>query len=261
MPSRQTSLELQLQRDVARLDFNDFATRVGLANDAQVDAGNTTLAPERKLTASATLRRDFRGRGSVVGRLAYAQVQDTQDLIPIQVRNPDGDVIAVFDGPVNIGSSRRWDIELSSTIPVDAIPGLEITLLGHVHTSRVTDPVPGRSRDGSGANNHGNSGVARSMPERKLNWGLQGYWNGPQANDFHNQHAVFERGFRMVAHVEYTGFAMGTLRLDLTNPTDTCGEQNRTFYTGSRASDAVDRQFDRRMRFGRTFMLTFKGSF
>ena len=142
----QTTLELRAERQVAQLNFNEFATSVDVTVGNQVDAGNADLVPEKTTTFSGLIRHKFLERGSIQFRGDYQLVGDTQDLVPITIRDSNGNITAQFDGTGNIGNSKRWNAELEVTLPLDwltrpiGFAGIEAKYIGHYHGSKVTDP-------------------------------------------------------------------------------------------------------------------------
>ena len=81
--SPQTTLEFRADRQVAQLDFGEFATSVDVTLGNQVDAGNADLVPEKVTTLSGLIRHKFLERGSIQLKGEYQFVSDTQDLVPI----------------------------------------------------------------------------------------------------------------------------------------------------------------------------------
>ena len=63
--SPQTTLEFRADRQVAQLDFGEFATSIDVGLGNQVDAGNADLVPEKVTSLSALIRHKFLERGSI----------------------------------------------------------------------------------------------------------------------------------------------------------------------------------------------------
>ena len=85
-----TTLEFRAERQVAQLDFGEFATSVDLALGNQVDAGSRDLVPEKVNNFAALIRHKFLERGSIELEASYQQVSDTQDLALITTRDAAG---------------------------------------------------------------------------------------------------------------------------------------------------------------------------
>jgi hypothetical protein len=77
------------------------------------------LVPERTSTLTATLRRAWLGRGSGQVRGWITHIDDTQDLVPITIRDGTGAIVSVVDGPGNIGRGREWGVSLDLSLPLE----------------------------------------------------------------------------------------------------------------------------------------------
>lgn len=262
----QTTLEFRADRQVAQLDFGEFATSIDVALGNQVDVGNADLVPEKVTTLSALIRHKFLERGSIQFRGDYQLVSDTQDLVPVTLRDAAGNITAQFDGAGNIGSSKRWNGELEITLPLDwltkpaGITGIEVKYTGHYHDSRVTDPV---------------TGLKRRMSNRPLwhqEWALRhdiagtGFVYGVTVNvqDANNAYFLneFRRqkdGVRTNLFVEYSKFKLGTLRLQYTSIPDF--SRDRFIYTGTRSGGTVTQIVNRKRYLDPLIQLTLSGKF
>ena len=264
--SPQTTLEFRADRQVAQLDFEEFATSIDVTLGNQVDVGNADLVPEKVTTLSALIRHKFLERGSIQFRGDYQLVSDTQDLVPVTLRDAAGNITAQFDGAGNIGSSKRWNGELEITLPFDwltkpvGITGIEIKYTGHYHDSRVIDPV---------------TGLKRRMSNRPLwhqEWALRhdiagtGFVYGVTVNapDANNAYFVSEfrrqkDGVRTNLFVEYSKFKLGTLRLQYTSIPDF--SRDRFIYTGTRFGGAITQIVNRKRYLDPLIQLSLSGKF
>lgn len=262
----QTTVEIRAERQVAQLDFDEFATSIDVALGNQVDAGNADLVPEQTTSLSALIRHKFLERGSIQLRGEYQFVSDTQDLVPITLRDSAGNITARFDGAGNIGNSKRWNGELEITLPFDwltkplGITGIEVKYTGHYHDSRVTDPV---------------TGLKRRMSNRPLwhqNWELRhdivgsGFVYGVSANVQEENNAYFfnefrrqKEGVRTIAFVEYKKLKIGTLRLQYISIPDF--NRDRFFYTDTRATGTINQIINRKRFLDPLIQLTLSGKF
>lgn len=158
-------LRLLLERDVAQLDFSEFASAVSLF-DGTADLGNPNLEPERTWRTTAEWEHRFGPKGVVVLSLFHDDVEAVQDQIPIA---------GIADGPGNLGKGQRSGMRIDATAPLDAI-GLkagELRFKGMAQTSRVDDPLTGRSRRFSDEPDWSYSiDIRQPLPELKLLWGL-----------------------------------------------------------------------------------------
>lgn len=130
---------LLFERDVAQLDFTEFATAVSVF-DNLVTLGNPDLEPERTWRAQAEWERRFGAKGALVLSVFHEEVEEVQDQIPITVAGPP---LQRFDSPGNIGGGSRTGLRLDATAPLDAIglPRAELRIKGTVQTTSVTDPT------------------------------------------------------------------------------------------------------------------------
>jgi hypothetical protein len=262
----QTTFEFRADRQVAQLNFGEFATSIDVALGNQVDAGNADLVPEQLTSLSALVRHKFLERGSIQLRGEYQFVSDTQDLVPVTLRDAVGNITARFDGAGNIGNSKRWNGELEITLPFDwltkpaGITGIEVKYLGHYHGSSVTDPV---------------TGLKRRMSNRPLwhqEWTLRhdiagsGFVYGVTANAQAENNAYLfnefrrqKEGVRTILFVEYSKFKLGTLRLQYTSIPDF--GRDRFIYTDTRATGAITQIVNRRRYLDPLIQLTLSGKF
>jgi outer membrane receptor protein involved in Fe transport len=263
-----TSLELRAARDVNQLDFYDFATSVDLGLGGQVDAGNAQLVPEKSTQFSAKLKHSFWDKGSVQLLGSYVFVSDTQDLVPILVRDATGAVVDRFDGPGNIGNSKRWNIEFETTLPLDrltkplGLSGMEIKYTVHYHGTRVTDPVTGVSRRKSNRPLvHHDVDFRHDISSLGIAWGGEAHWERESIGYYVDLVDRFARGPDVFLFVEYKKFSLGTLRFDVANPFDQRLERQRNFYSDTRASNTIIQTVERRRSRDRRYMLSLSGKF
>ena len=263
-----TTLELRAEREVAQLDFSDFATAVDLSQGNMVDAGNSELRPERTTSYSALVRQKFMDRGSIQLELSYETLKDTQDLVPITIRDASGAITSRFDGAGNIGSSERWNAELEITLPFDwitsrfGIKGMEVKYVGHYHGSQVTDPVTLRQRRISRRPEwHQNWAFRHDMAKAGISWGFTVYEQAPSRLFFFNQITEFRQTPNLSLFFEYKKLKIGTVQLQVFDATSFLFERDRTFFRDTRASGEVTRIIERDRRLARTFQLSLSGKF
>lgn len=262
----QTTLELRAERQVAQLNFNEFATSVDVTVGNQVDAGNADLVPEKTTTLSALIRHKFMDRGSIQFRGDYQIVSDTQDLVPITIRDAGGNVTAQFDGTGNIGKSTRWNGELDITLPLDwltksaGITGLEARYVGHYHGSRVTDPVTGFNRRMSNRPLwHQQWDIRYDMAELGLVYGASFSVQDSNSAYFINEVRRQQEGTRTTVFVEYSKFKLGTIRFQVTDLASF--NRDRFIYNGTRASNMLAQIVNRERRLDPLLQLSLSGKF
>ena len=264
--SPQTTLELRADRQVAQLEFEEFATSIDVALGNQVDAGNADLVPEKVTSISALIRHKFLERGSIQFKGEYQFVGDTQDLVPVTLRDAAGNITAQFDGAGNIGSSKRWNAELEITLPFDwltkpaGITGLEVKYTGHYHGSKVTDPVTGLNRRMSNRPLwHQEWALRHDIAGSGIVYGVTANVQDANNGYFLNEYRRQKEGVRTNLFVEYSKFKLGTLRLQYTSIPDFT--RDRFIYTGTRATGAVSQIVNRKRFLDPLIQLSLSGKF
>ncbi len=264
--SPQTTLELRAERQVAQLNFNEFATSVDVTVGNQVDAGNADLVPEKTTTLSALIRHKFLDRGSVQFSGDYQLVNDTQDLVPITVRDARGNITAQFDGTGNIGKSTKWNGELEVTLPLDwltkpiGFAGIEVRYVGHYHGSRVTDPVTGLDRRVSRRPLwHQDLDIRHDIAGLGIVYGASFRVQDANYDYFFNEKRRQQEGPRATIFMEYSKFKLGTIRFQVT---DMAGfQRDRFIYIGTRASGTLEQIVNRERRLDPLLQLSLSGKF
>ncbi|HEV7234055.1 MAG TPA: TonB-dependent receptor, partial [Sphingorhabdus sp.] len=262
----QTTLEFRAERQVAQLNFGEFATNVDVTLGNQVDAGNADLVPEKVTNLSALIRHKFLERGSVQLRGDYQFVSDTQDLVPITQRDAGGNIVSRFDGAGNIGSSKRWNAELEITLPFDwltkpiGFTGVELKYVGHYHGSRVTDPVTGLKRRMSNRPVwHQEWNLRYDATDLGLVYGAAFYAQESNEAYFFNEYRRQSDGVRSVVFVEYTKFKLGTLKLQVIDLPDF--RRDRFIYADTRANSGLSQIVNRKRELDPLIQLTLSGKF
>lgn len=264
--SPQTTLELRAERQVAQLNFNEFATSVDVTVGNQVDAGNADLVPEKTTTLSALIRYKFSDRGSVQFSGDYQLVSDTQDLVPITVRDAGGNITAQFDGTGNIGKSTKWNGELEVTLPLDwftkpiGFAGIEVRYVGHYHGSHVTDPVTGLDRRVSRRPLwHQDLDIRHDIAGLGIVYGASFRVQDANYDYFFNEKRRQQEGTRATIFMEYSKFKLGTIRFQVT---DMAGfQRDRFIYVGTRASGTLEQIVNRERRLDPLLQLSLSGKF
>jgi outer membrane receptor protein involved in Fe transport len=263
---RATTLELRAERQVAQLDFGEFATSVDLGQGNQVDAGNQDLVPEKTNSFSAKIRHKFLERGSIQFEASYQNISDTQDLLLITTRDAAGNITGRFDGAGNIGKSKRWNGELEITLPFDwltssfGISGLELKYVGHYHGSSLTDPVTGLSRRVSYRPLwHQNWDLRHDIKGSGIVWGLSWAERAPGNAYFSNQYRRENFGSNANVFVEYNRFKLGTLRLEAM--TFSKLYRNRFLYNDTRASNLLTQIINRKRTLDPRIQISLSGKF
>ena len=264
--SPQTILELRAERQVAQLNFNEFATSVDVTVGNQVDAGNADLVPEKTTTLWALIRHKFLDRGSIQFRGDYQLVSDTQDLVPITVRDASGNITAQFDGGGNIGKSTKWNGELEITLPLDWLTkpigfgGVEVRYVGHYHGSRVADPVTGLNRRVSHRPLwHQQWDIRYDMADLGLVYGASFGVQDANFDYFFNEIRRQQESTRTTIFIEYSKSKLGTIRFQVN---DMAGfRRDRFIYAGTRASGSLAQIVNRARKLDPLLQLSLSGKF
>jgi hypothetical protein len=263
-----TTLEFRAERQVAQLDFGDFATSVDLSLGNQVDAGNKDLVPQKANTLSALIRHKFLDRGSIQFQASYVDVSDTQDLVLITTRDALGNVTGRFDGAGNIGKSKLWNGELEITLPFDwltkpiGITGLELKYVGHYHGSSLTDPITGLDRRVSYRPLwHQNWDLRHDIKGSGFVWGLSWAERATGNAYFYNQYRRETFGSNISAFIEYNKFKYGTLKLQAIGLGGEKLLRDRFFYDDTRASGTLTQIINRDRRLDPRIQISLSGKF
>lgn len=164
-PKAGNQWRLLFERDVAQLNFTEFASAVSLF-DGTSDLGNPNLQPERTWRAQIEWERRFGPKAVVTLSAFHDSVEAVQDQIPIAGH---------FDGPGNIGNGTRTGLRADITTPLDAV-GVsrgELRITGQVQDTKAEDPTTGLSRRFSGETEWNYSiDFRQPLPQFKLLWGV-----------------------------------------------------------------------------------------
>ncbi len=163
-----SQLRMRLLRQVAQLNFSDFASAADLG-DVELSLGNPELSPEKTFTVDLTLETRFGAVGAVSMTLFHDDIADVQDVLPLE---------GILEVPGNIGSGRRAGLRGELTVPLDSVGLVDARLdaSGEWQSSRVTDPLTGARRELS--NERGwelEATVRQDLQRRKLAWGLTAF--------------------------------------------------------------------------------------
>ena len=161
-------LRMRLLRQVAQLNFSDFASAADLG-DVELSLGNPELSPERTFTIDVTVERRFGPVGAVSMTLFHDRIADVQDVLPLE---------GILEVPGNIGAGRRAGLRGELTVPLDSVGLFDARLdaSGAWQSSRVTDPLTGAHRELSDERGwEVEATVRQDLQRRKLAWGLTAF--------------------------------------------------------------------------------------
>ena len=129
-PDARNVVRLSLQRDVAQLSFDEFASVVDVVNTTSI-RGNPNLEPEKAWKARVEWERRFAARTAVTLAVFADRVEDVHDLLVIREADASG-VVRSFDAYGNIGDGRRIGAEIRAATPLGfmGLPNAELRLSG-----------------------------------------------------------------------------------------------------------------------------------
>lgn len=178
-PSKEDQFRLSVEREVAQLDFSEFASNISLINSV-LTVGNPNLEPEQSWKSAVQWKRQLGERGSVSVTAFYDQIDDAQDFIlsrlttPACNSAPANDPACVFTAAGNIGDGTRYGVRAEATYPLDSfgVKGGILKFTGSSQESEVTDPVTGQKREiASELDWNYNIEFRQDIPELKMAWG------------------------------------------------------------------------------------------
>ena len=220
-----------LDRDVAQLDFAEFASAVSLF-DGTVELGNPNLEPERTWRAQVEWERSFGPKSAIVLAAFYHDIDAVQDQIPI----------AGQDGPGNIGRGHRAGVKGDLSAPLDrfGIPGGELRLTGLMQQTRATDPTTHLSRRLSGETEWNYSiSFRQTLPKVKMVWGAL-YERADSIPQYKLKELLTNNWDRpsLDLYVETTKIKGATVRFTITDVLRPVDVRERMFYAPNRSSPA-----------------------
>jgi outer membrane receptor protein involved in Fe transport len=245
---------VRLFRDVGQLDFDDFASSADL-NDQRVAAGNPDLAPQTEWRLEAGVDWRFGGAGAASVVAFHSRVSDVADSVPIATATD------IFDAPGNIGDGEMEGVQLTATVPIDAVlPGGRIEIEGTLQRSRVRDPVTGRTRSFSGfSDSFYDVELRQDIVPWGVAWGFE-YEGESEVERFRlSERETYVEGPFLSAFIETTATPV-KLRLFASNLTDTSFRRERHFFSPTRADGPSFTEL-RKRTFGRFVGFELSGAF
>lgn len=255
-PEPADDLRASLRRDIAQLDFAEFASSFN-AIDVTTIVGNPDLEPEKAWKAKLEWEHRFAGNGAFTLGLFHDAVEDVRDLV----------VIGANDAYGNIGDGSRTGVELKGSLPLKSfgLPGAELRFTGVFQETRVTDPLTGATRSFSSGDNtspaprSGGAGggppplaignrdfgyiasFRQDLPGLKSALSISLARNGDREEYKRLEHITLSRGERFDINWETTAIEGITLRLGFGNIFSPQEVRERTFYAPDRSSGAISR--------------------
>lgn len=252
-----------IERDIAQLDFAEFALAVNPLDDTSL-VGNPTLEPEKAWKARLEWDRRFGSRAALTIGLFHDEVEDVRDLV---VRDIDlTSAVDLADAVGNIDRGRRTGIELRGALPLDRI-GLargDFRFNAVAQETSLEDPLTGESRpfsSGDNANQGPRRGgaaggppplsvgnrdwgyvmsVRQELPPIKSAWSVSLAQNSERREFRLNEEVVIDRPDpRLDVNFETTALAGLNIRFGVGNIFSPQEIRKRTFFAPDRTSQAI----------------------
>jgi hypothetical protein len=272
-PGPGSEVRASLRRDVAQLDFSEFASSFN-AIDVTTIVGNPNLEPEKAWKAKVEWDQRSGQLGAFTVGLFHDAVEDVRDLV----------VIGANDAYGNLGDGTRTGVEFRGQMPLDrfGLPRAEIRFNGAFQTTRVRDPLTGEMRSfssgdnvSSGTRSGGAAGgppplnignrdwgyvasFRQEYPELKSAFSMSIARNARREESRRVETITQDRAIeRIDLNWDTTAIPGLTLRFGLGNILSPPEERVRTFYTGDRRSDVIARTETRPYRGGPDGTMTY----
>jgi hypothetical protein len=256
-------LRFSIVRDVAQLDFFEFASNVSLTENTQ-NRGNEDLEPEQTWQLRGEWERRFGERSVVTFAGFYDAIESTQDLIAIPVLNSSGVVVDYITAAGNLGDGVRMgaSIEGSTALDFIGLSNAQLRFEGTIQNTEVEDPLTGETRSFSNEDEYFYELEFRQdLPRLKLAWGWDYQSRGARPAFRADELNVFNKGEGdLDVFVETTRWFGVTLGLGVDNVFDVVETNERTFYELSR-NGAVTAYELRDRQFGQQYIVRVSGAF
>jgi hypothetical protein len=234
-------LRFRVYRDVGQLDFGDFVSAAGVADDI-INGGNTDLVPQTEWRAELGADLRFSGGAALGLTLTRSFVSDVADVVYLPLLG--------FDAPGNLGDGDITRLDVNFSTPVSFIPGGRLTIEGMLRDTEVTDPLTEQTRIFSfHPESRLNIEFRQDISSRKLAWGVSYFREGEfQAYRF-NEIDTSEEGPWIDAFIETTALPNDMrLRLTAANVANGTINRERRFFAPDRTGgvsriDLRERQF------------------
>ena len=233
-----TQFRITVDRSVGQLSFGDFQRSTNLQENTQ-DAGNPDLVPEQSWELAGVIEQRFWDDGVFAIELSRDWIEDAEGQVPL---------VGGGEGPGNLGSADRWNIDLSVDAPLDRLGLTDARLQASYEygDSEVVDPVTGELRQlgSSGGNNNFNfDGGERSLeiefrkdyPAAGFSWGVD-YFNSSASYSYRLTEITINSNNRggIGAFVETTRFLGLNIRLQVERIGNFYSDRHRHRFLGSR---------------------------
>lgn len=253
-PTQTRQTRLVFRRDVAQLDFGDFVSATNFG-DNDLDLGNPDLSPESTWVLELSREQRFGEIGVIELTGFFNWIEDVEDLAPVGER---------FEIVGNIGSGRRYGVELEATLPLDplGLPNARLDLEGRWQDSEVTDPVTRLDRVLTGEREFtADIDFREDFEQARVAWGWRLQLRAEEPFFGVDELDISDRGVDLQAFLETTRWLGVKIRATLQNILDREFIRDRQVFDGNRASaPEAFREFRDRRR-GRSLVFEISGTF
>lgn len=266
-PGRGNQTQLNLARRVSQLDFNDFVS-ASVFQDNDRALGNPNLRPETTWVADLSHERRFGDIMVVKVRAYHHWISHVEDLLPLSLTD---------EAPGNIGSGKRWGLELESTVPLGwlGLDSARLDFKGRWQDSSVTDPVTGETRELSSEGRLSSNipyndidvkyitqiNFRQDFEAQRVAWGWDVLERAERPLYKVNELDTYDEGTMLGVFVETTRWLGIKIRFAVSDLLDESKSRIRTTYAGQRQISPVARNEITDVTRGRQFELVFSGSF
>ena len=265
-PGLATQTRLRFLREVAQLNFNHFVS-TAVFEDDDLALGNPNLSPETTWISELSHERRFGDVGVVTLTAFHHWISDVQDLLPLTDE---------FEVQGNIGSGRRWGLELEGAVPLTrlGLVGSRLDLQTRWQDSSVTDPITGEQRVLTSS-----AGYPKPLPFRdelefiiivkfrqdfsdaKVSWGAEARERSARPRFKVNEFEEFDETTEVNAFIETSRFWGLKIRIEGQDILNFDQLRNRTIYEGRRGFTPVERDIVVFRQDGARFFLSVSGNF
>jgi len=257
---------LQIVRDIAQLDLEDFVSATEFLDD-DVALGNPNIKPDATWKLELSQEKRFGGDAVVKLTAFHNWISDVLDLLPLS---------PTFEAPGNIGDGRRWGLQFESTVPMDwlGLTAAKLDIKLRWQDSTVVDPVTGENRMLSVGfvsggpvffNIENKYGIEidyrQDFQDQKIAWGWHIGERAKQLRFKVNELEIYNEGMEFRTFVETTRWAEIKIRISGENLLDFADIRDRRIFSGERDLSSLEsRQFRDQTR-GIRLSLSLSGNF
>lgn len=223
--------QLSFRRDIAQLDFRDFATSVN--QDDDIIAGNVDLVQEKRWIAEVSFEHRTRGGGRFKISALNWLVQDYKTKIEI---SPG------VSGVGNAGAARFSQLVLEGSWPAVALglPNLKLEGEFRFRSTSVTDPFTGlKHRMDFVSRVRAKFGFRHDITDWGVSYGVTDEFQGSEPFFDIDEIIIIRSRHQVTAFVEGKVFYGATLSLELRNIVNTNFGRNRILFADGRTAPAT----------------------